>query len=332
MLQIGTCTAVPGTVTKGVLPFGELSDGTPCSIPVLVVTGAAPGPVLWLSAAVHGTEVIGIEVIRRVIREEVDPASLAGTIIAVPIANPLAYRAATYVTPEDYGNPHHGMPGNPNGTLTQRLANALAREGLDKADVVIDIHTNPAPYLSFSALSRVPGATQATYENSAELARVFGLTTVERKVSAAWSRHMAEYVQASGKPCVAVHLEGYHRFDEACVRAGVRGCLNVMSRLGMISREIAPQSGLTILDRPVYRDDRCDLRATRGGLLHAAWQPGDPIREGDVVARVYDAWGDLVEELRSPLDGVFLGLRPGRNQAVFSGDVAVAIGLFEPPA
>jgi uncharacterized protein len=329
-LEVGTCSSTPGALSTGTLPFGELSDGTPVGVPIVMMTGVHEGPTLWLSAALHGTELIGVEIIRRLLREVLDPGALSGTIVAAPIANPLSFRAARYTTPEDGGNPHHGMPGSASGTLTQRLSHALAVHGLDQADAVIDLHTNPAPYLSFSALSRVPDVSDDAHERSSALASAFGLTIVERTVSREWQRHMAEYVQAQGKPCIAVHFEGYHRFDEDCIVAGVRGCQNALAHLGMIDAAVEPISTVLVLDHPLYRDDRCDLRAERGGLLHTALRPGDPIGAGDLLATIFNPWGETVEEIRSQRDGIYLGLRAEPNQAVHSGQIAVAIGLREP--
>ena len=112
VLSVGDVQAAPGEMAFGRLVPGRMAWSQELSVPTIVVNGAHEGPRLWLSAVVHGPEATGTEVIRRVLREELDPTKLRGSIIALPIANPLAFQAATYDTPEDGYNLNRVFPGN----------------------------------------------------------------------------------------------------------------------------------------------------------------------------------------------------------------------------
>ena len=125
--RIADVECPPGQLARGRIVAGWLDDGSPVEIPLLVLHGAAPGPVLWLGATLHGIEIIGVEIIRRVMREAVDPAALRGTIVGAPIQNPLAFQDHKYGTPRDGLNINRFFPGNPNGSISERLAHALYR-------------------------------------------------------------------------------------------------------------------------------------------------------------------------------------------------------------
>jgi predicted deacylase len=318
-LTVGNLEVAPGNIGFGRLVPGKLAWSQELAIPLLVVNGAHEGPRLWLSSAVHGPEATGAEVIRQVLREQVDPQTLRGSIIAVPIANPLAFQAATYETPDDAFNLNRVFPGSPDGTITYRLAHALFQEA-KRCDFVIDLHANPLPAMHFAIVASAPNAD--VVRRSFEIGRNFGLTMRLMKVSeeAQWaarrSGSLVECAAAEGIPGIIVELLYWYRIDPLSVEVGTRGVLNVMKALGMIDGPIEKQ--------PVFSIDGelagAEVTCVEGGLVHFTKNVGDPVRAGEIVALIRDPYGEILEEIKSPVTGWVTAYPLGKNQAALSGD------------
>jgi predicted deacylase len=302
----------------GRLVPGRMTWSQELSVPLIVVNGAADGPRLWLSAVVHGPEATGTEVIRRVLREALDPKKLRGSIIAVPVANPLAFQAASYDTPEDGYNLNRVFPGNPNGTITQRLAHMLFQE-VKRCDFVIDLHANAVPAMQFAIIAH---ADQETVDRSFEIGRQFGITTRLMKIAeeSQWatkrSGQLLEYAANEGIPGIIVELLYWYRIDPLSAEVGTRGVLNVMKALGMIDGEVEKQ---TI---PVFEGELSGSEQTckEGGLVFFTKDVGDEVVEGETVAIVRDPYGDILEEVKAPVTGWVTAYPLRKNQAAMSGD------------
>jgi predicted deacylase len=321
--QIGTVEVPAGHVGLGALEAGYLQDSSRIDIPLIVVNGAMDGPVLWLDSTMHGPEIVGAEVIRRVTRECLDPASLRGVVVAAPILNPLAYLVHDYHTPQDNYNLNRVFPGHPNGLLSQRLAHLILHEGVMRADYVVNMHANPRPALMFTLVHAGDDATSATARAMAE---AFGLTVIEMVVKLEPHRTgtIADAAMLAGKPAIVVELVPWRQVDAEGVQAGVRGTLNVMKRLGMIEGPEEPQTGVATLPG---RLTRTEAMATRGGLVHFTKALTDRVRQGETIAIVRNPHGDVVEEIASPVDGWILAYPMMRNQAAATGDFVAFLAL-----
>ncbi len=132
VFSMGSVTAKAGTVAKGKLGSFYLSDGTQVDIPLIVVNGAKPGPVLWLSAAMHGQELSGIGVLWELVEKHLDPTLLRGTAVVAPLLNPFSFNGGTYYNPLDGYNINRVFPGDPHGLTTARLASLVLEEGIKK--------------------------------------------------------------------------------------------------------------------------------------------------------------------------------------------------------
>ena len=156
-LEVGNVTANRGEFKKGVIQGVELIDNTSINVPVLVMNGAGDGPTLLITSTQHGTEIQGIEVIHRVMREEISPKDLRGAIVGIPVMNPLAFMHHQYLSwidNLDLGGGGSASPltaDQPEGTATERLAYALWQEAWSKADMVINIHCNTRPDSLYSS-------------------------------------------------------------------------------------------------------------------------------------------------------------------------------------
>jgi predicted deacylase len=327
VFTVGTARCPRGERAFGHVVAAYLEDASEVRLPVILVHGAREGPTLYLGAAMHGIEIAGAEVIRRLTRQLIDPRDLRGRIVAVPIQNPLAMREHSMLTPKDGQNINRLFPGGPADTITGRLAEVLFRDVVLRADYVIDIHSNTPPTLCWVTLHTHDG--DPVGDKAAELAEVFGITIIQPGPGATWGQvgqergMLCDKAGEQGKPSFILELTAF-TFEEAAIRTGVRGLLNVMRHLGMIEGTVEPQT-----DVPVIRERLAKvrpLRATRGGFVHHLAQVGDRVAAGQPVAAIVDPWGDEVERVVSPVDGYVVTYpRMLGNQAAATGDLVVMV-------
>ncbi len=313
---VGNVSVERGQIGFGVLTTAYLPDSTAVNIPLIVMHGSADGPVLWLGAAMHGPEITGTEVIRRITREVVDPAKLRGTIIASPLMNPFAYQQHQMVAPQDGYNMNRVFPGQANGLLTHRLAYQVLHTGVEHADFIIDYHANPTPAIMFAIVRNQPPDVGA---KAMAMANAYGITTIQLKLENEPHRSgtLSDAAHAIGKPSITIELLAWRRMLEDSVRSGVRGTLNVMKHLGMLDGEIEPQT-----DVPVIKGNlsRVETTANKGGFVHMLHDAGDAVHKGEVLAHIVNPYGDLVEEVASPVDGWILAYPLLNSQCVATGD------------
>jgi predicted deacylase len=322
-IDVGNLSVKQGEMKLGKLDCGYLPDSSVVSIPLLVASGLEAGPVLLLTAAMHGPELTGVEVIRRILREKLDPKELSGAVIAAPILNPFGYQHASMLTPQDGYNLNRVFPGDPETLLTHRLAHTITTQLLAKADYLIDYHANPRPAMQFSIIKE--GKDKQIWRKCREMAEAFGITTVEAESS--YETHRAgmigEWAAEQGKPNITLELLHWRQIDESSVKTGVRGTLNIMKYLKMIEGDMEPQEGVTMISGgPMTRKE---VTADKGGLITYHKQLGEPIAKGEVIAVIRDPWGDIVEEIESPVDGWVLAWPYINFQAAATGDLIVMI-------
>ena len=322
-VRVGDVVAEPGEIRFGGITCAYLQDGAPVVLPLIVVNGAMDGPVLMLSGAIHGLELIGTEVIRQVTREAVKPAELRGAIIAAPILNPLAFRAGGMTTPQDQINLAYVFPGNPDQSLSRRMADLILKELIARADYEVDLHSNMTPSIPFTILHSASSHEVAA--ESRRMAEAVGFTLVDEteKAPAPNPGWLMDWILEAGKPAIVVELIDSRRINPIAARAGVRAILNVMKSIGMLEGAIEPQFELPVL-KGLF--SRAQVTANRGGLVHLHKEAGDPVAQGDLLATIYDAYGDAVEEVRSPVDGFLLAYPLRETQAAATGtDVAFLV-------
>jgi len=306
-LEVGDVTAERGELKKGVIKGIELIDNTSIDIPVLVMNGAEEGPTLLLGSTQHGIEIQGIEVIRKVMREKVTPQDLRGAIIGIPVMNPLAYMHHQYLSWIDNLDIGGGGSGSlltadkPHGNTTERLAYALWTEAWSKADLAINIHCNTRPDSLIYQWINV--GNPKTRDKLWKMAEAFGVTTI---VSDAPLREdapptLGNLAAKKGVPVILEELIDGRWISEPSTSAGVRGVLNIMKTFDMIDGDLEPQKGFPIV--PGVNRFHGVIRANRGGLIRFFKVPGEFIRQGEALAEIYDLYGDVIEEVRMPVDG-----------------------------
>jgi len=286
--------------------FGQLGGATP----VLVSHGANPGPVLCLTGAVHGDELNGIEIIRRVVHS-LDPKTLSGTVIGVPIVNLAGFQRNSRYLP-DRRDLNRYFPGSPTGSLASRVAQSFFTEVIEHCDQLADLHTG-----SFHRTNLPQLRADLTKPEVVELSRGFGGIAVLHTEGAKGTLRRAAV--DAGIPAVTLEAGEPLRLEPSQVDQGVRGIETLMHQLGMIERErrwSTPQ--------PVFYESYW-VRSDHGGILLTLVRVGDVVSEGTVMGTVTDPLTNVRHEIRSPYRGRVLGM--ALNQVVMPGFAAFRIGI-----
>lgn len=308
-LTVGSATARPGTVAVGELPIARQITGTSIALPIRLVHGRSDGPTIWLSAAVHGDEIAGIEIIRRVL-DVVSPAELSGSIIAVPIVNVHGFLNGDRYLP-DRRDLNRSFPGSAKGSLAGRIAHLFTREIVERSDVGIDLHTGSDHRTNLPQV-RADLDDPGTFE----LAQAFGApVNLHARLRDGSLRETA--VQRSARVLLFEGGEA-NRFHEDTIRVAVDGVLRVLQQLEMLDRSLVPPAA-----PPVECRESRWARARRSGICSLDVELGAEVEQGAPLGRIRDAQGTVVATPRSPLDGIVIG--HSQHPLVNQGDAVVHV-------
>ena len=311
-------TIRPGRRAQIELPIARLMSGTPVALPVIVLHGRSDGPAVWLNAAVHGDELCGVEIIRRVLAQ-VAPSSMAGTLIAVPIVNVHGFNNGDRYLP-DRRDLNRSFPGSARGSLASRIAHLMMTEVVGRCTVGIDLHTASDHRIN---LPQIRADLDDTTTRG--LADVFGAPiTMHSRTRDGSLRHAATDAGAT----VLLYEGGEAlRFDRRPIEMGTAGVLRVLAEVGTIER--APPSSH---DTVHTRSSRW-VRATNSGILHLEIELGSHIDEGAPIATIYDPFGKRRGRIASPIDGIVIGhtQHPLVNRGDAIAHIAAPDGPGQPP-
>ncbi|MFP4155536.1 MAG: succinylglutamate desuccinylase/aspartoacylase family protein [Halothiobacillaceae bacterium] len=284
----------PGSRRTVDLPVSTLSDHTPVTLSVHVVHGRRPGPTVFVSAAVHGDEILGVEIVRRLLRAS-QLKTLRGTLMAVPIVNSFGFMNHSRYLP-DRRDLNRSFPGSPRGSLAARLAHRFMEQVVSRCDLGIDLHTAAIHRSNLPQIRVTPSKP-----DTLELARAFGAPVVLTAPLRAGS--LREAAMARDVDVLLYEAGEALRFDEFAVRAGVTGCLRVFRETGMI-----PARGIS---RPraesLFSHASNWVRAPAGGLLRSYRNIGDVVEEGAVLGVLSDPFGEIDIEVRASDPGLIIG-------------------------
>ncbi|SMX38383.1 succinylglutamate desuccinylase/aspartoacylase family protein [Maliponia aquimaris] len=292
--QIGTEIIDPGTRRTVDLPVSVLSDHTPVTLSAHVVHGRRPGPVMFVSAAVHGDEVIGVEIVRRLLRTA-PLARLSGTLLAVPIVNSFGFINKSRYLP-DRRDLNRSFPGSAQGSLAARLADLFLTEVVSRCEVGIDLHSAAVGRTNLPQIRLTPGNPRLRALGDAFAAPV----TLMSKTRDGSLRLVAE---GAGVDVLLYEAGEGLRFDEHAARAGVSGILRVMAQLGMISGRGVPRAR----GQSVICKQSSWVRAPSGGLLRTLKRRGDFVQKGQVLGVVSDPFGVREAEVVAEATGILIG-------------------------
>jgi predicted deacylase len=311
-LKIGNVEVRPGQRVTVDLPVARLYTDTSLSMPVKVIRGRRAGPVLFLSAAIHGDELNGVEIIRRLLRRS-SLKSLRGTLLAVPIVNVHGFIDQSRYLP-DRRDLNRSFPGSPKGSIAARLANTFLKEVVLQSDFGIDLHTGAVDRAN---LPQIRGNLDNA--GTARLAHAFGAPVLvnaslrDGSLRACASQHEI--------PVIIYEAGEALRFDELSIRAGIRGILRVMRELAMLPTKRTKAENNTV----VARSTRW-VRAPASGIVTAAVRLGSRVRENDRLALLSDPLGDREEEVAAPFDGIVIGC--SRLPLAHEGDALFHLAAF----
>jgi uncharacterized protein len=345
----------PGTTQRHLvkLPGVALANDEPR--PVISVAGAKPGPVLFVNAGVHGGEYPAVEAVIR-LGKTLDPKKISCTVILMPVLNLPAFRARTpFVCPIDNVNPNRVFPGDPRGSYSEQMTHACINEFVVHADAYVDLHGGDIPEALVPFVICRAGTDEVAKKSKA-IAMAFGLPyvlTVSKPVQPSKGHRSAagglsSYAAAADKgiPAILAEAGGVGQLQEDAIQLLVNGVVNVMRHIGMIddanfefhTETNSKSEANKTVRRPVATtkasaaDTAVSTLLTKfewvytksTGVWYPKVAPGDAVRKGEQIGTVGDLFGDTLEEIVSPVNGVVLSLTI--NPSVLENGLLMGIG------
>lgn len=306
--------SIPRGVTKNInLELPKLHN-TPTNIPVHVIRGKRDGPVVFVSAAIHGDELNGIEIIRR-FKKSALLKKLKGTLILVPIVNVYGIMTLSRYLP-DRRDLNRSFPGSAKGSLAGRIAKIFFDEVVKKCDLGIDLHTAS---IHKSNLPQVRTNTDDEY--AFRLAKAFGAPVVLH--SELRDGSLRAVAQEAGIPILLYEAGEALRFDETSIRIGVRGLVEVLRANEMLPKLIRKKAKKT----PLITKSSKWIRAGESGMLSTIKELGDTVKAHEVVAYIDSPLEDESCEVEAPFEGVIIG--KSEIPLVQEGDAIFHIARFK---
>ena len=275
------------------VPLPRLFTNNPIGLPVHVLHGLRPGPVMFVSAAVHGDELNGIEIIRRLLAGKV-PKSLAGTLLAVPMVNVYGVLNTSRYLP-DRRDLNRSFPGSERGSMASRLAHAFMQEVVLRSTHGIDLHTGA---INRSNLPQI--RADLDDPETEKLAHAFGVPVL---LNAALRDGSLRAAAADHNVKIMIYEAGEAlRLDEVAIRAGLDGVLNIMRATGMLRSRRRRKP----VESSVARSSSW-LRAGDSGLFHSRVNLGEVVKQGEQLGSVYDPVTGEEEPLMATFPGIVIG-------------------------
>ncbi len=315
-LVIHDTEILPGQRKNIHIPLASLYDCTPVSMPVHVIRGKKPGPTMCVTAAIHGDEINGVEIVRRLLAKKV-LKGLRGTLIAVPVVNVYGFLLKDRYLP-DRRDLNRCFPGSPKGSLGARLAHILSRQVLSSADYHIDLHSGSFHRSNLPQV-RINGDT----EQESTLAKAFNAPVIlmakEREGS------VSQMVHSRGVQALLYEAGEAFRFDELSIRVGIRGILNVMHETQMLvsKKNIMPSE----TSRSFFTCSSFWVRSLHSGIFTTLKGLGKKVKKGEVIAKVGNPFTGKENNIVSPLSGIVIGLN--ELPLVQEGAALLHIACFE---
>jgi predicted deacylase len=292
--EIGGEKIAAGTRRTVDIPVSVLSDHTPVSMSVHVVHGRRPGPTLFVSAAIHGDEIIGVEIIRRLLRAK--PLSrLRGTLLAIPVVNSFGFLNRSRYLP-DRRDLNRSFPGHASGSLAARLAHLFMNQIVGRADFGIDLHSAAVNRVNLPQIRVSPSKP-----DTMELAKAFGAPLILTSRIRDGSLRFA--TQKNGVDVLVYEAGEALRFDEFSVRTGVAGILRVMRKMDMVAVKGVPK----LRAKSIPSSSSYWVRAPAGGLLRAYKTIGEEIGPHELLGGISDPFGESDTDVVPQDPGLLIG-------------------------
>lgn len=311
--KLGDSIVAPGQRKTIDLPMANLYTHTDMNLTAHVIHGRKAGPQLFVSAAVHGDEINGVEIVRRLLKRKI-LASLRGTLIAIPIVNSFGFIHQSRYLP-DRRDLNRMFPGSTNGSLAARLADLFMTEIVSRCTHGIDLHAGSNHRFNLPHIRASFGD-----EETRSLAEAFGAPVMVNAKMRDGSLRQA--VAERGIPVLLYESGEALRFDEFSIRTGVRGIISVMQSIGMLSSK-AKRVKKTVLHTSTSKW----VRAPISGIVSQRVPIGYQVSEGERIGVVSDPHDEIEQEVKAPVSGIVLGRL--ELPLVYQGDALFHIAVFE---
>ncbi len=302
--------AVSGGRRKRIeLPIAKMMSGAPVSLPIIVWHGKTKGPTTWVSAAIHGDEIEGTEIVRRV-AGQLSAQRMRGTVIAIPVVNVFGFNTGDRYLP-DRRDLNRSFPGSQRGSLASRLSYLMMDRIVSRCEYGIDLHTGSDHRVNLPQIR-----ADLDDPETLELAHAFGAPVAVHSRTRDGSLRQA----ATERGAKVLLYEGGEawRFDEGSVSAGVEGVLRVLAKCGHIE-------GVDPSGRPTLVAQKSKwIRSGRSGIAQLLVGLGACVEKGQPVARVHDTFGKMLTEVKSRTSGIVIGHT--QHPLVNQGDALLHIG------
>lgn len=311
-ISIGETEVQPGNWANISLPVADLYNSSSLNMTTRVICGRRPGPTLFVSAAIHGDELNGVEIVRRLLNLRA-LRSIRGTLLAVPIVNVHGFLNQSRYLP-DRRDLNRSFPGSAKGSIASRLANTFYRQIVKKADIGIDLHTGALNRCNLPQIR-----ANLDDEQTFELANSFGVPViVNANIRDGSLRACAAEL---GMPMLIYEAGEALRFDEVSIRAGVRGVMGVMRQIGMLPRRQRAKRVVPVLARTTRW-----LRAPDSGIINTRVKLGSRVKQGQCIATISDPVGETEEAVYAEFDGIVIGL--SKLPLAHEGDALFNVAAF----
>ena len=313
-IVVDSVSIAPGQRKTVRVPVAQRLTAGDVEIPIEVINGRSPGPKLFVCAALHGDEINGTEIVRRLLRMPL-MRRIKGALLAIPVVNVYGFVSQARYLP-DRRDLNRSFPGSAKGSLAARLAKTFLSEVVDSSTHGIDLHTGS---LHRTNLPQIRANLSAPGVES--MARAFGAPVIlDAGIREGSLRKEAD---KRGIPMIVYEAGEALRFDEVSIRAGTKGVISVMRNLGMLApaRNSRRVSSAVIANRSVW------VRAPETGILSTRLKLGQTVEQGSPLGSVSDPLGQAERAIRSPVTGVLIGR--ANLPLVNEGDALFHIATFE---
>ncbi len=292
---LGDTSIAPGNQASINLPLPGLYSHSAISMPVNIINGKKDGPILFVSAAIHGDEINGVEIIRRLLQNK-RIKKLKGTLIAVPVVNVYGFVTQSRYLP-DRRDLNRSFPGSETGSMAGRLAHTFMQEIVSKCTHGIDLHTAA---IGRENLPQIRAKVIDAPDNYA-MAQAFSAPIILNAELRDGS--LREAVNEFGIPVLLYEAGEALRFNEVSIRAGVKGIMRVMQHLGMIPKS---KSRKTLTETLIAKSSQW-IRTPQSGILRTIAPLGARVKKGDIIGWVADPFGEHEEEIIAEVSGIIIG-------------------------
>lgn len=314
-LIINNQSITPGSNVLIDLPLPPLYTHTPMTMPIHVIHGKRPGPKLFVSAAIHGDELNGVEIVRRLLKQP-GLKRLRGTLIAIPMVNVYGVIHHSRYLP-DRRDLNRSFPGSAKGSLAARLADLFMKEIVDQCTHGIDLHTGA---IHRSNLPQI--RANLDDENTLGLAKAFNVPVLINANLRDGS--LRESASEHGIPMLLYEAGEALRFDELCIRAGLQGILEVMRHLNMITTR---RKSRKHIKEPFIAKSSSWVRAPASGIFRTLKPLGSHINRQEILGMISDPISHTEYEVLSPYTGLVIGR--SELPLVYEGEAVYHLARFE---